>query len=94
MKATGYGLGHPWHVPSFASFIKVLSKSRTLQRIAVPLEDMHIIANPLLNEDRQECCQEAEGEGHEPENINTDVGCWWTKCRGRRSRRDGNLWGD
>ena len=30
----------------------VLQKSRTLQRIAVSLEDMYILVNPLLNEDR------------------------------------------
>jgi hypothetical protein len=66
-------LGHPSHVPSFASFVQVMPKSRTLQSVAIPLEYVHIIANPLLNEDRKECCQKAEGEGHEPENIDTDV---------------------
>jgi hypothetical protein len=60
------------------------------------LENMDIITNPLLNEDRQECCQKAKGEGHEPENIDMDVGCQWIKCRERRrwSGRNGNLWGD
>jgi hypothetical protein len=89
-------LGDHWHVPSFASFIQVLSKSRTLQRIAIPLEDMHIIANPLLNEDRKECSKKTEDKGHEPENIYTDVRCRWIEHRERRwwGGRDGNLWGD
>ena len=60
------------------------------------MEDMHIIANPLLNEDRNECSKETEDEGHEPENIHTDVRCRWIERRERRwwSGRDGNLWGD
>ena len=73
VKATRYSLGHLWHVPSFASFEQVLADSKILQRIAVSLEDMHITANPLPNEDRQECRQKAEDEGHEPENIDTDI---------------------
>src|SRR5712672_2883640 len=39
--------------PSFTSFIKVLPESRN----SVLLEDMHVITNPLLNEDRQKSCQ-------------------------------------
>jgi len=54
-------LGYHRHVLSFASFIQVLSKSSTLQRIAIPVEDMHIIANPLLNEDREECGNKTKG---------------------------------
>lgn len=85
MEKSRDSLGHPRHVPSFASFVQVLPKSRTLQRIAVPLEDMHIVANPMLNdsEDCQECFQKAEREGHEPENINTDVRCQWAKWGGK-----------
>jgi len=52
-----------------------LSKPRTLERIAVSLEDMHIIANPLLNKDRHECRGKAENERHEPESIHTDIRC-------------------
>jgi len=57
---------------------------------------MHIIADPLLDEYREECRGKAEAEGHEPNRIYTDVGCGWVKrrVRGRRRRRDRNLWGD
>ena len=75
MKKSRDSLGHHQHVPSFASVVQVLSKSSALQRIAVPLEDMHIIANPLLNEDGKECSKKTEDEGHKPENVYTDVGC-------------------
>jgi hypothetical protein len=67
-------LGYLRHVPSIASFIQVPPKLRTLQRIAVLLEDVHILVNPLLNKDRQERGKKTKGEGHhEPENIDTDV---------------------
>jgi hypothetical protein len=96
MQKSRDNLGHPRHVPSFPSFIQVLPKSGILQRIAVPLEDVHILADPLLNEDCQECCQKAKGEGHEPENIYTDVRCRRIGHRERRrwSRRNRNLWGN
>ena len=57
---------------------------------------MHIIANPLLNEDRKERGKKTEDEGHEPENIYSDVRCRWVECRERRwwRGRDGNLRGD
>jgi hypothetical protein len=60
------------------------------------LEDMHIIANPLLNKDRKECSKKTEDEGHEPENIYTDIRCGWIEHRERGwwSGRDGKLWGD
>ena len=76
--------------------MQVLSKSRTFQRIAITLEDIHMFANPLLNEDRKERSKKAENEGHEPENVYTDVRCRWIECRERRwwSRWDGNLWGE
>ena len=82
------GMYHPSH-PSYK-----YCQSRELFKGS--LEAMHIIADPLLNEDRQECCQQAKGEGHEPENINMDIGAQWIKCRerGRRSGRNGNLQGD
>jgi|SRR5712672_93139 len=59
--------------PSFRSFLQILSKSGTLQRITIPLEDVHVIANPLLNETRKEHSRETEDEGHEPEYIYADV---------------------
>ena len=73
--------------------MQVLSKARTLQRIAISLEDMHVIANPLLDEDCKECCRKAENEGHEPEGIHPDVGCQRFECRerSRGGRRDGDL---
>jgi hypothetical protein len=60
------------------------------------LEDMHIITNPLLNEDRKERSKKTEDEGHEPKDIYTDVRRRWIEHRERRwwSGRDGNLWGD
>jgi len=33
------------------------------------LEDVHIIANPLLDEDRKEGSKKTEDEGHEPEQV-------------------------
>jgi hypothetical protein len=73
-----------------------LSDPSTLQRFAVSLEYKHIIADPLLDENREECRGKAEAEGHEPERIYTDVGCGWIerRVRGRWRGRDGNLWGD
>jgi hypothetical protein len=57
---------------------------------------MHIIADPLLDEYREECRGKAEAEGHEPKRIYTDVGCRWVKnrVRGRWHRRDRNLRGN
>jgi hypothetical protein len=73
-----------------------LSDPSTPQRVALPLGYMHITADPLLDEYREECRRKAEGEGHETKRNYTDVGCGWAKrrVRGRRRRRDGNLWGD
>ena len=75
MKKSRDSLGHHPHVPAIASFVQVLSKSSTLQRVAILLEDMHIIANPLLNEDHKKCSKEAKGKGHEPESVYTDIRC-------------------
>jgi len=60
------------------------------------LKDVHVITNPLLDEDRKECCGETEDEGYEPENVYANVGCGRLESRegGWRSRRDGNLWND
>jgi len=55
------------------AIMQVLSKPSTLEGIAVPLEDMHVIPNPLLDKYREECGEKAEDEGHEPENIHADV---------------------
>ena len=84
------------HTPSFQSVVQVLSNSCTLQRVTVPLEDVHIIADPLLNEDCEEGRGKTEDESHEPENIHADVGFRWFERRelGRRSGRDGDLWSD
>jgi len=73
-----------------------LSDPSTLQRVAVSLEYVHIITDPLLDEYREECGGKAEAEGHEPKHIYTDVGHGWAKrrIRGRRCRRDRNLWSD
>src|SRR5713226_3346055 len=73
MEATRYGLGHHRHVPSFASIIQVLPKSCTFQRIAGPIEDMHVLADPFLDKDCQECCDKTEGKCHEPECVYTDI---------------------
>ena len=96
MKKSRDSLGHHPHVPAIASFIQVLSKSSTLQRVTILLEDMHIIMNSLLNEDCKKCGKEAKGEGHEPESVYTDVRCQWIEHRERRwwSGRDGDLWGN
>ncbi len=40
--------------------------------IVVPLEDMHITANPLPNENCQQCCQKVKDKGHEPESVNME----------------------
>jgi len=57
---------------------------------------MHILANPLLNEDCQECGQKAKSEGHEPEKVYTDVRWQWTEWRERGwwSGRNDDLWGN
>ena len=84
------------HVPSIRSFIYVLSDPGTLQRVAVSLEDVHVIADPLLDKYREERCGKAEGESHKPKSIYADIGCRWfeRRERRRRSRGDGNLRSD
>src|SRR6267142_1271060 len=69
------------------------TKSHTLQRVAVLLEDVHVIANPLLDESREKCRKKTEDEGHEPEDIHANVGCRWFEIGewGGRSRRDREL---
>ena len=76
--------------------MQVLTKAPALQRIIISLKDVHVITDPLLDEDCEECCRKAENEGHEPEGINPDVGCqrFESRKRGRGSRRDGDLRGD
>jgi hypothetical protein len=96
MEKTRYSFSNPRHVSSFRSLMQILPQSSTLQGITVLLEDMHIIVDPLLNEDRNKCCRKTEDEGHEPENIDAYVrgqwvefweSWWW-------SGRDGDLWGN
>ncbi len=96
MEEAGYSLRNHRHVPSFASFVYVLSESGTLQGVAVLLEDMHVIANPLLDKDCKECRRKTEDKGHEPEDIYTYVGRRWVESRERgwRSGRERKLWGD
>ena len=65
----------------FQSVVQVLSKSCTLQRVAVSLEGVHVIANPLLNEECEEGCRKAEDEGHEPESVHADVAFQWFERR-------------
>ena len=64
--------------------------------VAVSLENVHIIPNPLLDKYREKCRSKAEREGHEPKRIYTDIRCRWGEGWERRGwgRRDGNLWGD
>src|SRR5260221_242519 len=63
------------HVPSFRSLVQVLPKPGVFQSITVPLEDMHIITHPLLDEGGEERRGETEDEGNEPEDIDADIGC-------------------
>ena len=75
--------------------MQVFSNSRTLQRIAVSLEDVHVIADPLLHEDGEEGCGKTKDESHEPENVHADVGFrWFEREWGRRSGSYGGLWSD
>jgi hypothetical protein len=96
MEESRYPLCYYRHVPSIRSFIYVLSNPGTLQRVTVSLEDVHIIADPLLDKYREECSGEAEGEGHKPKGVYADIGCRWIERREgwRWSRWDGNLWGN
>ena len=56
---------------------------------------MHIIANPLLDECREECCTKTEHEGHEPKSVYKNVMGQWLESRESRGRNGGdrNLWG-
>ena len=76
--------------------MQVLSKPGTFQRVAVPLEDVHVIANPLLDEGGKERRGETKYKSHEPENVYADVGCqgFESRERGWGCGRDGNLWDD
>ena len=62
MQESRYRLCCNRHVPSIRSFIYVLSDPGTLQRVAVSLEDVHVIADPLLDKYREERCGKAESE--------------------------------
>ena len=79
MKETRHCLCDDGHVPSLAAFVQVLPNPSTLQRVAISLEDMHVISNPLLDKGCEECCGKAEDEGHEPKGIHTDIGCRWVE---------------
>ena len=96
MEKTRHSFRHHGHVPPFTAFIQVLPKPGTLQGVAVSLEDVHVVPNPLLDKYCEESCCEAEDEGHEPENVNAHDRWSWTEggeSRGWR-QRGGKLWGD
>ena len=83
------------HLHSLGTFEIELSKSRSLQWVIVPLEDLQIGSNPLLNEDCQESCRQAAYEADRPASVYSNNGRRWGDCRIRRwGGRDGNLWGD
>jgi len=73
MEKTRYSLRYYGHVPLFTAFMPVPSKPGNLQGVAIPLKDMHVVPNPLLDKYCEECCGEAEDEGHGPENVHADV---------------------
>ena len=94
MKESRYCLSNHGHAPSLQTFIQILSYPGALQRVTVSLEDMHIISDPLLDEDREKCRRKTERQGHEPKRIDTDIGCRWIESRerGRWGSRDSELW--
>jgi len=94
MKETRYGLRNNRHVPSLRTFMQILPNPSTLQGVAISLECVHVVANPLLYKSREKCCGKAENEGHEPKRIDADIRCGWVESRerGRWSRRDCDLW--
>jgi hypothetical protein len=51
-----------------------LSESRSLQRVIVPLEDLHVGSNPLSNNNCKERCQETAYETGEPVRAHSNVG--------------------
>jgi hypothetical protein len=74
--------------------MQILPNLSTLQRVAILLEYMHVVTDPLLYKSHEECGGKAENEGHEPKHIHTDIRCRWIESWERRwwSRRDYNLW--
>ncbi|KAN0109670.1 hypothetical protein V8E52_009107 [Russula decolorans] len=81
------------HVPSFGSFTRVLARSSTLQRIPVPSEDTHIvIANPLMNENRQECCQKTRDEAMGQKAFTRTPDGTGFKAGGLAEWKNRNLW--
>ena len=75
MEETRYCLCDNRHVPSFRSLVHVLPKPGAFHSITVPLEDMQVITHPFLDEGVEEHRGEIEDEGHEPEDIDADIGC-------------------
>ena len=54
--------------------MQILSKSCTLQRVTVSLEDMHIVPNPLLNKYCKECRRKTEDQRYEQERVHSNGG--------------------
>ena len=85
---------------------KKLSKSSCLQWVIVPLKDLLIGLNPLLDKDRKERCRQTAYKTDDPQSIHPNVRKQWAECRvgrwrsgnllgGKWDRRlwwDGNLW--
>ena len=94
MKETRYRLSNGRHVPSLRTFEQVLSNPGTLQRVTVSLEDMHIISDPSLDNDREKSRRKTEHEGYEPKRIHAEIGRGGVERRERRwwGSRDGELW--
>jgi hypothetical protein len=69
-----------------------MSHPRTLLKVAVSLEYVHVIPDPLLDKYCKECCGKTGCEGHEPKLIYTDIA---KRREGRRwCRGNGNLRGN
>ena len=52
--------------------------------------DLHVVTNPLLNKQCEECCHETKDEGHEPQRVYENVGGGWYESRVGRWRGGGD----
>ena len=64
---------HHRHVPLFRTFIEELSHPCTLEGMVVPLENVHVVADPLLDDRCGEGGSQTEDQAHEPVNVHSDV---------------------
>jgi len=71
-------------------FVQILPETGSLQRVVVPLVDLHVVTNPLLNKQREECCHQTQDESHEPKRVFENVGGQWYESRVRRWRGGGD----